>query len=60
MTDLADFDQIDFLKFFLNNVCTHTSLTVLSIIMSGWVGASKNNLASLITQSTKKLKSSNF
>ena len=60
MTDLADFDQIDFLNFFLNNVCTHTSLTVLSIIMSGWVGASKNNLASLITQSTKKLKSSNF
>ena len=44
MTDLADFDQIDFLKIFLNsNVCTHTSLTVLSIIMTSWVGASKNN-----------------
>ena len=34
----------------------HTSLTVLLIIMPGWEGASKNNLASVILQSTKKLK----
>ena len=55
MTGLADFGQIYYLKISLNdNMYTHTSLTVSSIIMAGWVGASKNNLASLILQSTQK------
>ena len=33
---------------------THASLTVSSIIIPGLVGASKNNLESVILQSTKK------
>ena len=42
MTDLADFGQTDYLKIsFNNNMYTHTSLTVSSIIMSGWVADSK-------------------
>ena len=56
-SNLADFCQIHYIPniFFLNNnMYTHTSLTVSSIIMPGWVGASKNNLASVILQSTKK------
>ena len=57
MTGLADFGQIYYLKISLNdNMYTHISLTVSSIIMPGWVGASKNNLASVILQSTKKNK----
>ena len=48
MTELADFGQIDYLKIYLNKMCTHTSLTVSSIIMPSWVGVSKNNLASVI------------
>ena len=39
-----------------NNIYIHTSLTVSSIIMPGWVEASKNNLASVTLQSTKKFK----
>ena len=54
---MTDFGQIHYLKFSLNkNIYTHANLTVSSIIMSGWVGASKNNLASVILQSTKKIK----
>ena len=53
--NMTDFGQIHYLKISLNNnMYTHTSLTVSSIIMPGWVGASKNNLASVILQSTKK------
>ena len=58
---MTDFGQIHYLKISLNNnMYTHTSLTVSSIIMFSWVGASKNILASVILQSTKKIKSSNF
>ena len=54
-SDLADFGQILYLKISLNNnMYTHTSLTVSSIIMPYWVGASKNNLASVILQTWKK------
>ena len=60
MTDLADlvkFGQIDYLKISVNNnMNTHTSLTVSSIIMPSWVGASKSKQASVIFQSTKKKK----
>ena len=57
MTDLEDFGQIHYLKISLrNNMYTHTSLTVSSIIMPSWIGSSKNNLASVILQSTKKIK----
>ena len=56
MADLVDFGSIHYLEISLNNdVYTHTSLTVSSIIMAGWVGASKNNLASVILQSTTKI-----
>ena len=52
MTDLADlvkFGQIDYPKISVNNnMNTHTSLTVSSIIMPSWVGAS------LVLQSTQK------
>ena len=52
---MTDFVLIHYLKIPLkNNMYTHTSLTVSSIIMPSWVGASKNNLASVILQSTKK------
>ena len=55
MADLVDFGRIHYLEISINHdVYTHTSLTVSSIIMSGWVGASKNNLASLVLQSTQK------
>ena len=54
---MTDFGQIHYLKISLkNNMYTHTSLTVSSIIMLGWVGASKINLASVIFQSTIKIK----
>ena len=54
---MTDFGQIHYLKIFLNNnMYTHTSLTVLQIIMSGWLGASKNCLAAVALQSTKKFK----
>ena len=57
MTDLEDFGQIHYLKISLkNNMYTHTSLTVSSIIMPSWIGSSKNNLASVILKSTKKIK----
>ena len=37
---MTDFGQIHYLKISLNsNMYTHTSLTVSSIIISGWVGA---------------------
>ena len=53
----TDFRQIHYLKISLNNnMYTHTSLTVSSIIIPGWVGASKNNLASVILQSPKNFK----
>ena len=56
-SDLADFGQILYLKISLNNnMYTHTSLTISSIIMPCCVGASKNNLASVILQSTKKIR----
>ena len=49
------------LKISLNyNMYTHTSLTVSSTIMPGCVDASKNNLASVILQSTKTIKIYNF
>ena len=55
--NMTDFGQIHYLKISLNNnMYTHTSLTVSSIIMPGWVGALKHNLASAILQSTKKFK----
>ena len=51
---MTDFVLIHYLKIPLkNNMYTHTSLAVSSIIMPSW-GASKNNLASVILQSTKK------
>ena len=54
---MTDFGQIHYLKIYLNNnMYTHTSMAVSSIIMPGWLGASKNNLASVILQSTKKIK----
>ena len=54
---MTDFGQTHYLKISLNNnMYTHTSLlSVSSIIMPGWAGASKNNLASEILQSTKKI-----
>ena len=55
--NMTDFGQIHYLKISLNNnMYTHTSLTVSSSIMPGWVGALKHNLASAILQSTKKFK----
>ena len=49
VNNMTDFEQIHFLKVSLNNnMYTRTSLTLSSIIMPGWVGASKNNLASVI------------
>ena len=56
-SDLADFCQIHYItKFFFlnNNMYTHTSLTVSSIIMPLWVGASKNNLRISNTPINKK------
>ena len=54
--NMTDFGQIHYLKNSLNNnMYKHTSLTVSSNIMPDCVGASKNNLASVILQSTKKL-----
>ena len=53
---MTDFGQIHYLKISLNNnMYAHPGLAVSSIIMPGWVGASKNNLASVILQSTKKI-----
>ena len=41
-SDLADFDQIQYLKISLNNnMYTNTSLTVSSSITPRWVGVSK-------------------
>ena len=55
--NMTDFGQTHYLKLFLNNnMYKHISLTVSSNIMPDWVSASKNNLASLILQSTKKFK----
>ena len=55
--NMTDFGQIYYLKISPNNnIYTHATLTISSIIMPGWVGASKNNLASVILQSTKKIK----
>ena len=60
-TDLADFDQIHYLKISLNNMYTHNSLTISSIIMPRWAGASKNNFSISDTPiNKKKLKSSIF
>ena len=54
-SDLADFDQIQYLKISLsNNMYSNTSLTVLSIIMLRWVEASKNNLSVSNTPINKK------
>ena len=53
-TDLADFDQIHYLKISLNNMYTHNSLTISSIIMPRWVGASKNNFSISDTPINKK------
>ena len=54
-SDLADFDQIQYLKISLNNnMYSNTSLTVLSIIMPRWVEASKNNLSVSNTPINKK------
>ena len=54
--NMTAFGQIHYLKISLNNnIYTHTILTVSSIIMPGWVGASKNSLATVIPQSTKKI-----
>ena len=57
VNSMTDFGQIHYLRTSLNNnMYTHTSLTVSSIIMPGWIGASKNNLALAILQSKKKIK----
>ena len=53
--NMTDFGQIHYLKVSLNNnMYTNTRLAVSSFIKPGWVGASKNNLALVILQSTKK------
>ena len=56
-SDLAEFDSIcqHYLKISLN-MYTHTSLTVSSIIMPRWVGASKNNFNISNTPINKKNK----
>ena len=54
--NMTDFGQIHYIKISLNNnMYTNTRLTVSSFIKPGWVGASKNNLALVILQSTKKI-----
>ena len=47
------FGQIGYLK--ISQQQHVQTLTVSSISMPGWVGASKNNLASVILQSTTKI-----
>ena len=55
-SDLADFGQLIYLNISLNNnMYTHASLTVSSITMPSWVGASKNNLALVYSNQQKKL-----
>ena len=42
---MTDFVQIHYLKISVNNnMYTHTSLPISSIIMPGWIGATKINL----------------
>ena len=55
---MTEFLPNSLLKISLNvNMYVDTGLAVSSI-MSGWVGTSKNNLASIILESTKKKKKS--